>query len=95
MRMLMSALLVAAWAALAGFGSPAAAQDSLGMAELKALIIGNSVYAHNLSNGLFLRAHFEPGGQFVVLRDDGAQFAGLWSVRANGMLCLIVSGGDF
>lgn len=62
MRMVMSTPLVAACAVLAVFGSPAAAQDSLGMAELKALIIGNTVYALNLSNGLFLRAHYEPWG---------------------------------
>lgn len=94
MRTFRTSHLLAPCVALAALSGSAAAQNSLGMAEVKALITGNTVHAQNLSNGLFLRAHYEPGGQFVVLRDDGAQFSGVWSVRANGTLCLIVSGEE-
>lgn len=87
-------LVIAVYAALAVSISPVWAENPLSMAELKALITGNTIHAQNLSNGLYLRAHYEPGGQFVVLRDDGAQFSGVWSVRANGTLCLIVSGEE-
>ncbi len=77
--------------ALAAWSCATAAQDALGMAEVKTLISGNTVYMQNLENGLHLWMHFAPSGQFVVLRDDGAQFDGLWSLRPDGTLCTITS----
>lgn len=69
----------------------AAAQDTLGAAETRALISSNTARMQNLENGLYLRMYFEPAGQFVVQRDDGVQFDGLWSVRPDGTLCTIAS----
>lgn len=83
---------VLALAALAAWGSPALADNLMSMAEVKALITGNTVYMQNLENKLFLRMHYEPSGQFAVLRDDGARYDGLWSVRADGTLCIVAQG---
>lgn len=78
-------------AALAAWSFSVAAQSTLGMAEAKALITGNTVYMQNLESGLHMRFHFAPSGQFLVLRDDGVTFDGIWSVRSDGALCTIAS----
>lgn len=92
MRNLKHTLVIATYAALAASSSPVSAENPLSVAEVKALITGNTVYMQNLENKLFLRMHYEPSGQFVVLRDDGARYDGLWSVRADGTLCVIAQG---
>ena len=92
MRSLRTSPLLALCVALAALSGSAAAQNPLGMVELKSLINGNTIYMQNLENKLFLRMHYEPSGQFVVLRDDGARYDGLWSVRADGTLCIIAQG---
>jgi hypothetical protein len=81
-----------ALALLAAPSVPAVADNLMGMAAIKALISGNTVYMQNLENKLFLRMHYEPSGQFAVLRDDGARYDGLWSVRADGTYTRFVGG---
>jgi hypothetical protein len=78
-------------ATLAAWSCAAAAQDTLSMPEVKSLISGNTAYMQNLESKVYLRMHFAPSGTFTVLRDDGAQFDGVWSVRADGTLCTIAS----
>jgi len=84
-------LLLPLWAALTVPSFPAAAQNRLGMAELKALISGNTVHFEEISTGRGGRAHHAASGQIEVLRDDGGTFSGLWSVSADGSHCMIVS----
>lgn len=78
-------------AALMAWSCTAAAQGALSMPEVKALISGNTAYMQNLENKMHLRMHVAPSGTFSVLRDDGAQFDGVWNVRADGALCTIAS----
>jgi len=85
------ALLIAVSAALAVPGFPAAAQNHLGMADLKTLISGNTVHFQNLSSGRTGRAYYAPSGEILIKRDDGVEFAGLWSIGANGAHCLILT----
>jgi hypothetical protein len=92
MQFLKNTLFVGAWVALAASAAPAAAQAFLNMAELKALVSGNTVHFTNLENGLVGRAFHDAGGEVMVDRDDGATFSGLWSVRADGTHCIIFSG---
>ena len=80
-----------AFTTLALLSTSGTAQDQLGMVEVKSLISGNTVYMQNVENGLHLRMHFTASGQFAVLRDDGATFDGVWSVRPDGTLCTIAS----
>jgi hypothetical protein len=77
--------------ALLAFSTSAAAQNTLGMAELKSLINGNTVHFVDIATGRGGRAHHGTSGQIEVLRDDGGTYSGMWGVSANGTRCMIVS----
>jgi hypothetical protein len=57
------AVLIPLWAALTAASGPSTAQTHLGMADLKALISGNTVHFKNLSSGLTGRAYYTPSGE--------------------------------
>ncbi len=84
MRLLRTAL----WAALTAWSCATAAQGALAIDEVKALIAGNTVDVHRLSDGASFRNYFAASGDAILQRADAAEFAGRWSVRADGTLCV-------
>jgi Protein of unknown function (DUF995) len=84
-------LRIATGLAIVCIPSAAQAADYLDKSELTTLIAGNTVYFKNFANGVTGRAFHDTSGRILVERDDGAAFEGLWSVQANGKLCMIVS----
>jgi hypothetical protein len=77
--------------ALAAFSVAASAEGAVGMAELNALISGNTVHAQTLSNGQAFLSYFAASGKIVVQRDDAMEFSGYWSIRPDGSLCVSFS----
>jgi hypothetical protein len=75
-------------AALAAWPCAAAAQDTLGLAEVKALITDSTVDMQRLSDGASFRTYYAASGDVILQRSDAAAFAGRWSVRADGTLCV-------
>lgn len=88
MQFLKNTLFVGAWVALAASAAPAAAQAFLSMAELKALISGFTVDTEEITGGRQWRFYYEPGGRVYVQRDDANVFDGVWSIGADGTLCI-------
>lgn len=84
MRVIRTPLLTA----LAAWSCAAAAQDSLGMAQVKALITGSTVVMQRLSDGASFRSYYTASGDVIVQRSDAVEFSGRWSVRADGTLCV-------
>jgi len=74
------------------FGSSAIpAEETLNKVELTALVSGNTVHFNAVASGVAGRAYHDKSGRILVDRDNGGTFEGLWSVQANGKLCMIVS----
>jgi len=65
----------------------ARAGDFLGAAELKSLIVGNTVSFHNLVTGWKSRSYFDPDGT-VATGDEHLVFARRWRIGDDGMLCV-------
>lgn len=84
MRLLRIPLLTA----LAAWSCAAAAQDTLGMAQVKALITGRTVDVHRLSDGASFRNYYAASGDVILQRADAQEFTGRWSLRADGTLCV-------
>jgi len=65
----------------------ARAGDLLGSAELKRLIVGNTVSFHNLVTGWKSRSYFDPDGT-VATGDEYLVFARRWRIGDDGTLCV-------
>lgn len=74
--------------AVAAWPCVAAAQDTLGMAEVKALITDSTVDMQRLSDEARFRAYYAASGDVILQRSDAAEFAGRWSTRTDGTLCV-------
>ncbi len=88
-RVLVLAATALFWVAGA---SPALAQDSLGAAEVRALIQGNTVEVQR-GNGTRYLAYYEPSG--IWLRQERGQIAqGAWRVLDDGNQCVSIGKDD-
>lgn len=77
-------------AALALSGSATSAESFLGMAELKALISGNTVQGES-AQGQGFQVYYDASGDLTFQRADGNEFSGRWSVRPDGAHCQFFS----
>ena len=68
--------------------SSVAAQSTLGMADVKALISGNTVFTVNVATGRTYSLYFDASGEVQLQREDAGVFSGVWSVRADGTHCV-------
>ena len=77
--------IVMLWHA-AAVSYPVFAQSQLNAADVRKLIIGNTVESHRPEGPPF-RAFFEPGGKWVQ-QDGGQIYEGTWRINDDGSQCV-------